>query len=123
MQGIWQQVPPATFATLGLIDAALLAASLLMACIGSRAFGLDRADEVAIVFCGSQKSLVSGIPIASVLFAGPTMGLVVLPIMIYYPMQLLVCAGLARRYAMAPVTADAPLPATAEIGAQQQAPA
>jgi len=103
MQGIWQQVPPTTFATLGLIDAALLATSLLIARIGSRAFGLDHADEVAVVFCGSQKSLVSGIPIASVLFAGPTMGLVVLPIMIYHPMQLLVCAGLARRYARAAV--------------------
>jgi solute carrier family 10 (sodium/bile acid cotransporter), member 7 len=58
------------------------------------------------VFCGSQKSLVAGIPIASVLFAGPTLGIVVLPIMLYHPMQLVVCAWLARRYANRPAAAS-----------------
>ena len=57
------------------------------------------------MFCGSQKSLAAGIPIASVLFAGPTLGVVVLPIMIYHPLQLVVCAWLARRYAERPVAA------------------
>jgi sodium/bile acid cotransporter 7 len=55
-----------------------------------------------VVFCGSQKSLVAGIPIASVLFSGPMLGLIVLPIMIYHPMQLVVCAWIARRYASRP---------------------
>jgi sodium/bile acid cotransporter 7 len=50
------------------------------------------------VFCGSQKSLVASIPIASVLFSGPTLGIVVLPIMLYHPLQLMVCAWLARRF-------------------------
>jgi sodium/bile acid cotransporter 7 len=65
----------------------------------SRALGFDRADESAIVFCGAQKSVVSGIPIASALIAGPALGLFVLPIMLYHSMQLLVCAWLAKRYA------------------------
>ena len=84
---------------LAIVVAGLLAAALLITSAAARAFGFAHADEVAAVFCGSQKSLVAGIPIASVLFAGPTLGMVVLPIMIYHPLQLVVCAWLARRYA------------------------
>jgi sodium/bile acid cotransporter 7 len=103
VHGIWHQLPPATLVFLGLIVAMLLAAGLVMTGTVARAFGFDHADEVATVFCGSQKSLVSGIPIASVLFAGPALGVIVLPIMIYHPMQLVVCAWLARRYARRPM--------------------
>ena len=99
VQGLWHQLPLATLCALALIDAALLAAALLIMITGSRALGFDRADESAIVFCGSQKSVVSGIPIANALIAGPALGLFVLPIMIYHSMQLLVCAWLAKRYA------------------------
>jgi sodium/bile acid cotransporter 7 len=52
-----------------------------------------------VVFCGSQKSLVSGVPIAGVLVSAAAIGPVLLPIMLYYPMQLVVCAWMARRYA------------------------
>ena len=33
------------------------------------ALGFDKADEITIVFCGSKKSLASGVPMAKVLFA------------------------------------------------------
>jgi solute carrier family 10 (sodium/bile acid cotransporter), member 7 len=107
VHGIWHQLPPTTLVLLGLIVAMLLVAGLVMTRTVARAFGFDHADEVATVFCGSQKSLVSGIPIASVLFSGPTLGLIVLPIMLYHPMQLVVCAWLARRYANRPVANSA----------------
>jgi solute carrier family 10 (sodium/bile acid cotransporter), member 7 len=103
VHGIWHQVPPMMLATLAAIVAALLAIGLLITSAGARACGFAHADEVALVFCGSQKSLVAGIPIASVLFAGPMLGVVVLPIMIYHPLQLVVCAWLARHYAGRPV--------------------
>jgi sodium/bile acid cotransporter 7 len=73
--------------------------ALLVMISASRALGFRRADESAIVFCGSQKSVVSGIPIASTLIAGPALGLFVLPLMIYRSMQLLACAWVAKRYA------------------------
>ena len=107
VHGIWDQLPPATLILLGLVVAMLLVAGLLLTRTVARGFGFDHADEVATVFCGSQKSLVSGIPIASVLFAGPTLGLIVLPIMIYHPLQLVVCAWLARHYANRPVAMSA----------------
>ena len=86
-------------AVLVLIVAVLLAATLVIVRGVARASGFCHADEVAAVFCGSQKSLVAGIPIASVMFPSPILGAVVLPIMIYHPLQLVVGAWLARRYA------------------------
>jgi sodium/bile acid cotransporter 7 len=92
---------------LAAIDAALLALMLATTAFGARRLGFSRADEITIVFCGSKKSLVSGIPMASVLFAGPTLGMIVLPLMIFHQLQLMACAALARRYARnaAPETA------------------
>ncbi len=102
VHGIWHQLPLPMLAILGLVVAALLAMGLLVTTGVARVCRFGHADEVAAVICGSQKSLVSGIPIASVLFSGPTLGFIVLPIMLYHPLQLLVCAWLARRYATRP---------------------
>jgi solute carrier family 10 (sodium/bile acid cotransporter), member 7 len=118
VHGIWHQLPPGTLATLALVVVVLLAMGLLMTTCIARSCGFSHADEVAAVICGSQKSLVSGIPIASVLFSGPTLGFIVLPIMLYHPMQLVVCAWLARRYATRPVPASTGFtlaPATARV--------
>ncbi len=65
---------------------------------GSRQLGFSSADEITIVFCGSKKSLVNGLPIATLLFAGHV-GLVVIPLMVFHQIQLMVCASLAQRYA------------------------
>jgi sodium/bile acid cotransporter 7 len=81
---------------------------LLTTALSARQLGFSRADEIAIVFCGSKKSLVSGIPMASVLFAGPSLGLVVLPLMIFHQIQLMACAALARHYAKAAILAAEP---------------
>jgi solute carrier family 10 (sodium/bile acid cotransporter), member 7 len=99
VHGIWQQVPPMILAKLALFDAMLLAAALLAVQGGSRLFRMAPTDEAAMIFCGSQKSLVTGVPMAQLLFAGPVAGLIVLPIMIYHQLQLLTGAWLARRYA------------------------
>jgi sodium/bile acid cotransporter 7 len=100
VQGIWHQLPPLRFLVLFAINGILLGSALIVTTYGSRVLKFPRADEVAIVFCGSKKTLASGIPMANVLFAGPTVGMTVLPLMIYHQMQLMVCAWLARRYAM-----------------------
>lgn len=57
-------------------------------------------DRIAALFCGSKKTLASGVPMAQLIFAGRAgMGLILLPIMIYHPMQLLICGALASRWA------------------------
>ena len=99
VEGIWKQLPPETLAVLVAVLAVLLALVLLATTFGARLLGFGKADEIAIVFCGSKKSLASGVPMANVLFAGPSVGMTVLPLMIFHQMQLMVCAALARRYA------------------------
>jgi sodium/bile acid cotransporter 7 len=106
-QGIWHQLGIRDLGLLLLIDAALLAAVLAITTYGSRLLSFSRADEVTIVFCGSKKSLASGLPMATVLLAGQNIGLIVLPLMLFHQIQLMVCAWLAKRYAQAPT--EAPL--------------
>jgi solute carrier family 10 (sodium/bile acid cotransporter), member 7 len=81
-------------------DAALPATMMASTVFAARRLGFPREDEIAIVFCGSKKSLVTGIPMANALFAGTALGLVVLPLMISHQLQLMACATLARRYGL-----------------------
>jgi solute carrier family 10 (sodium/bile acid cotransporter), member 7 len=104
-QGIWHQLGLADLGRLFATDAALLATVLVITTYGSRLLGFSRADEVTIVFCGSKKSLASGLPMATVLLAGQPVGLIVLPLMLFHQIQLMVCAWLAKRYANARVEA------------------
>jgi sodium/bile acid cotransporter 7 len=99
--GIWHQLSVADLARLAAVDVALLAAVLAITTYGSRLLGFSREDEITIVFCGSKKSLASGLPMATVLLAGQSVGLVVLPLMLFHQIQLMVCAALAKRYANA----------------------
>jgi solute carrier family 10 (sodium/bile acid cotransporter), member 7 len=111
--GIWQQVDAIQFAKLLLVDAALLAAVLLLTTAMARLLHFDRADGIAIVFCGSKKSLASGLPLAGILFAGQSLGLIVLPLMLFHQLQLMACAALARRFALTSVRSALPARAAA----------
>ncbi|GBQ10988.1 bile acid:sodium symporter [Komagataeibacter rhaeticus] len=97
VQGLWHRLPPMQLARVALVDMLILAIVLGLTRLVGRMGGFGRADRVAILFCGSKKSLASGVPIASVLFAHADVGLIVLPVMIYHQIQLFVCATLARR--------------------------
>jgi len=98
VNGLWHQVDAAQLVRLALIDAALLAIVMTVLTVASRRLGFSRADEITIVFCGSKKSLATGVSIATVLFAGHV-GLAILPMMLFHQIQLMVCASLAHRYA------------------------
>jgi sodium/bile acid cotransporter 7 len=115
VEGIWHKFPPISLVVLIAMNALLLGIVLLATAFGSRALGFGKEDEIAIVFCGSKKSLTTGIPMANVLFGATTAGVVVLPLMLFHQMQLMACAVLARRYAtrQSPEEAGA-LPAVAE---------
>jgi sodium/bile acid cotransporter 7 len=104
VDGIWHQIGAGDLFKVALVDIALLAAVMTILTFASRQLGFSRADEIAIVFCGSKKSLVNGVPIATLLFGGHV-GLVVIPLMVFHQIQLMVCASLARHYAARRVTA------------------
>jgi sodium/bile acid cotransporter 7 len=83
--------------------ALLLAGVLWMTTRAARLAHFDTEDEIAAVFCGSKKTLASGVPMARLLFgAHPALGLIVLPLMFYHQLQLIVCSVLAERYAARP---------------------
>ncbi|MFT7775770.1 bile acid:sodium symporter family protein [Roseateles sp.] len=102
VQGLYRHLPPATLLALLGICALLLAIVMPLLMVISRRLGFSREDEIAIVFCGSKKTLASGVPMAQILFAGQAVGLLVLPLMVFHQLQLMVCAPLARRYAVGP---------------------
>jgi sodium/bile acid cotransporter 7 len=82
------------------VSVVLLAVALAVTWLAGRVFGFDDADRIAALFCGSKKTLASGVPMARLIFgASPTLALVLLPIMIYHPLQLVVGAWLASRLA------------------------
>lgn len=99
IEGLWRQTPAHALVGLLLACSVLLALALLATTQLARRLGFNREDEIAIVFCGSKKSLSNGIAVARVLFVGHTVGAVVLPLMLFHQIQLMVCAALARRYA------------------------
>ncbi|MBB3977330.1 sodium/bile acid cotransporter 7 [Rhizobium azooxidifex] len=99
IQGIWRTFSAGDIATLVAIDIVLLAAVLLITFYGSRLLGFSRQDEITIVFCGSKKSLASGVPMANAIFAGQPVGAILLPIMLFHQIQLMACAVIAQKYA------------------------
>ena len=101
-EGIWHQIPLWELAGLVVACCVLLALVLLASSFLGKLFGFDQEDRITILFCGSKKSLATGVPMAQVLFAGSTMGVLILPLMLFHQIQLMVCAVLAQRYAKRP---------------------
>jgi solute carrier family 10 (sodium/bile acid cotransporter), member 7 len=101
LNGIWRQLSAGPLIILFAVAGALLALMLAITAVAARRLGFSREDEIAIMFCGSKKSLVTGIPMANVLFAGQALGLIILPLMVFHQIQLMACAALARHYAKA----------------------
>lgn len=97
--GIWNRVTPHSLALVVLLDLLMLVVVLAVTTGASRLLRFTTEDEIAIVFCGSKKSMASGLPIANIIFPASAVGLIVLPLMLFHQMQLMVCAALARRYA------------------------
>jgi solute carrier family 10 (sodium/bile acid cotransporter), member 7 len=103
VDGLWRLLPISALGALLIVVMVMLLLALLFTTFASRRLGFNREDEIAIVFCGSKKSLASGVPIAKILFAGnPALGMIVLPILLYHQIQLMACAVLAQRYARRP---------------------
>lgn len=97
--GVWARLDSLDLLRLLVILLVLLAAVLAATALAARALGFDKADEIAIVFCGSKKSLASGAPMAAALFSPATAGVALIPLMIFHQVQLMACAVIAQQYA------------------------
>ena len=96
--GIWNKVSAPELALLIAVCCGLLAVIMAATVFGARALGFSKPDEVAIVFCGSKKSLATGVPMAGILFPGAAAGVLVLLLMIFHQIQLMACSVIAQRY-------------------------
>jgi sodium/bile acid cotransporter 7 len=107
-EGLWSKTPLLSLLTVAVVAAVLLGIAMPTIAFLAKRLGFNREDRITILFCGSKKSLATGVPMAKVLFAGGSLGAIVLPIMIYHQIQLIVCAMIAQRYARDPVVTPAP---------------
>ena len=104
--GLWTLVPAWQLLAIVLLCAAMLAIVMIATHRAARQLGFALPDRITILFCGSKKSLASGVPMAGVLFPAAQVGAIILPLMIFHQLQLLACAAIAQRYARRAPTAD-----------------
>ena len=98
--GLWSNHGVGIIAITLIVSAAILGLVLTLSRKAARKCGFNTEDEITTVFCGSKKTLASGVPMAKVIFgASPALGVIVLPLMFYHQLQLFVCSVLAQRYA------------------------
>ncbi|MDF3607465.1 bile acid:sodium symporter [Paracoccus sp. DMF-8] len=100
VNGIWSAVAPGQLAALMAAIAVLLALVMGLSLVMARLGGMMRADTIALYYCGSTKSLATGLPMAGILFAGQNVAMIVLPLMLFHLLQLFVCAIVSQRLAL-----------------------
>jgi sodium/bile acid cotransporter 7 len=98
--GTWAGVTAGSVLLLLAVCAVVLTAVLAATWWGGRALGLNLPDRIALLQCGSTKSLATGLPMAGVLLPAAILGSVVVPVVLFHQLQLIVCSVLARRQAV-----------------------
>ncbi|RTL57705.1 MAG: bile acid:sodium symporter [Rhodocyclaceae bacterium] len=107
--GLWRDHGVSLLLAAAAGAALILAVVLFLTRRTARWLGFSAEDEITTVFCGSKKTLASGVPMAKLIFgAHPALGMIVLPIMFYHQIQLVVCSILANRYAARPGAGNRP---------------
>jgi sodium/bile acid cotransporter 7 len=105
---MWSRYSPGVLVAVFGVVALLLVVALVFTRSAARRLSFSREQEVAALFCGSQKSLANGAPMAKILFGShPALAMIMLPLLMYHQLQLVVCFALARRYAARAVSAPA----------------
>lgn len=98
-EGIWSRVGVVDILFLVALAVVLVVALLWLTRFTAQRLGFSRPDQIAIQFCGTKKSLATGLPMAAIIFSGGAVGAIVLPLMIFHQVQLMICAWLAAHYA------------------------
>lgn len=103
--GLWQTVPLSSL--LGLTVACCILLAIVLLIVWQLTLHLDFGieDRITILFGGSKKSMATGVPMAQILFSASTVGIMILPLMIFHQIQLMVCAVLARKFSERPAAA------------------
>jgi len=100
IRGLWTQTPLESLGVMTALNFVLLGLVLWATNRLGHAVKFNTEDRITLVFCGSKKSLASGVPMANILFPAAMVGPIVLPLMLFHQIQLMACAYLARRFAL-----------------------
>jgi sodium/bile acid cotransporter 7 len=95
--GLWSRLNLSNFLSLIVSCGLLLTLALTLTSLVGLRLGFNLQDRIVILFCGSKKSLVAGVPMANILFPSSMAGIIILPLMLFHQMQLMVCAFIARK--------------------------
>lgn len=102
LHGVWSGKSSAVITTM-VGSLILFTVVFYFTSVVSKAAGFSESDRIAAIFCGSKKSIATGVPMAQLIFAGdPRFGIILLPLMLYHPLQLVICGVLARRWGQRP---------------------
>jgi sodium/bile acid cotransporter 7 len=102
-EDVWSRIGFGQLGVVLFIAIGLFAVVMVTIASVANALKFSAEDKIAAMFCGSKKTLASGVPMAKLIFgAHPAIGLILLPIMIYHPLQLVICGVLAQRWAKRP---------------------
>jgi sodium/bile acid cotransporter 7 len=95
--GAWTAIPLSRFVVLFALCVVLLAVLIVVADLAGRLLRFPREDRIVVTLVGTSKSLAVGLPMATVLFAGHEIALVVLPLMFFHPIQMIACTVMAQQ--------------------------
>lgn len=98
-EGIWSIVGWEDLLAITVVCVVLLVAMFTLTWFVAGRLGFSRADRIALQMCGTKKSLATGLPMATVMFAGQPIGLLILPLMVFHQAQLMMASWLATRHA------------------------
>jgi sodium/bile acid cotransporter 7 len=98
-QGLGTMFGAGEWAALTLLVLGMLCGAVAAAWGCASLLGLPRADRIAFLFAGSQKSVATGAPLAAILFPPASAGFVIAPLLLYHLAQLVLAAPLAVRLA------------------------
>lgn len=100
---VWDEHGVSVVLVAGLGAMLLLVLATMLAWFGGRLVGFTGPQRLTALFCGTQKTLLVGVPMAEAVFAtiptdvvgrAPTLSLVILPLVFYHPLQLMVGGAL-----------------------------
>lgn len=98
---VWSAFSLADFVVAVVMVGATLGVVIRLSTLIAQGLEFARDQRVAITFSASTKSLAIGVPMAAVIFpAAPNLGPLLLPLMLYHPLQLVVCGALANRWGL-----------------------
>lgn len=100
-RGLWNDIAVSSVFVLAIGCLILLGFMLATTWWGGKLIGLDRADRIALMMCGSKKSMATGLPMATIIFPPMMVAHVTVPVIIFHLLQLIVAAFISRRMAVA----------------------